>query len=225
MELAFAAWVFLVWHSHTSEMAMATGLRGFITDWVAMMVAMMFPTAAAMILAFNRAQGVHHPDEAFGSTWLFVTAYLLIWTAAGIAAYAGVRVAESAAMHSALSPVAAAQFEGAILLVAGLYQFSSPKEICLSECRTPIDKTTWHHDKAGSFRMGLLHGVYCLGCNWLLLVALFPLGMTIGAMAVITFIILAEKILPWPTFASYSAGILLVLYGALLIALPQLTMH
>jgi predicted metal-binding membrane protein len=228
MELAFVAWVFLVWHSHTTEMGMTTGLRvtNFLTDWVAMMVAMMFPTAAAIILAFYKDQAVKRPpQDAFVSTWVFVTAYLLIWAAAGIAAYAGVRVAESAAMHSALSPTAAAQFEGAILLVAGLYQFSPLKEICLSECRTPIDKTTWHHDKAGSFRMGLLHGVYCLGCNWLLFAALFPLGMTIGAMAVITFVILAEKILPWPTCASYSAGVLLVLYGALSIASPQLTMH
>jgi len=227
MELAFAAWVFLVWRSHTNETAMAAGVHAthFLVDWAAMMVAMMFPTAAAMILAFYKAEALHHRDAAFGSTWLFVTAYFLMWAVAGIAAYVGMRVAESAVVHSALSPVTVVQFGGAILLVAGLYQFSPPKEICLSQCRTPIDETTWHHDKAGSFRMGLLHGIYCLGCNWLLFVALFPLGMTIGAMAVITVIILAEKTLPWPTFASYSAGVLLVLYGALLIASPQLTMH
>jgi predicted metal-binding membrane protein len=70
--------------------------------------------------------------------------------------------------------------------------------------------------------MGLLHGVYCVGCNWLLLAALFPLGMTIGAVAIVTLIILAEKTLPWPRVASYTAGVGLVLYGALLIASPQL---
>jgi predicted metal-binding membrane protein len=221
IELAFAAWAFLVLHRHTTaEMAMRA--THFLADWVVMMVAMMFPTAAVMILAFNKAQGVRRPDEAFGSTWVFVTAYLVMWAVAGIVAYAGVRVAGSAAMHN---PVTAAQFGSAILLVAGLYQFTPLKEICLSECRTPIDKRTWHHEKAGSFRMGLLHGAYCLGCNWLLFAALFPLGMTIGAMAVITMVILAEKTLPWPTAASYTAGVMLALYGALLIASPQLSMH
>ena len=224
LELALAAWVFSVGHPHTTtEIAMSA--RHFLADWVIMMVAMMFPTVAVMVLAFNKAQGVRRPDEAFVSTWLFVTAYLLIWAAAGVAAYAGVRFAESAAMHSGLGSAAAAQVGGAVVLVAGLYQFSPPKEICLSECRTPIDKTTWHNDKVGSFHMGLLHGVYCLGCNWLLFAALFPLGMTIGAMAVITLVILAEKTLPWPTAASYTAGVMLVLYGALIIASPQLTMH
>ena len=112
MEFAFAAWVFLVLHNHPTEMAMVTGLRAthFLMDWVVMMVAMMFPTAAVMILAFNKVQDVRHPDGAFGSTWQFVTAYLLMWAVAGIAAYAGVRVAETAALHNALSPVTARLF-------------------------------------------------------------------------------------------------------------------
>jgi predicted metal-binding membrane protein len=227
IELAFAAWVFLVSHNHTTEMAMATGLHAahFLVDWTVMMVAMMFPAAAVMILAFYKAQAVRHADKAYGSTWVFVSAYLLMWAVAGVAAYAGVLVAESAAIHASLGPVVADQFGAAILLIAGLYQFTPLKEKCLSECRTPIDMTTWHHDTAGSFRMGLLHGVYCLGCNWLLFAALFPLGMTIGAMAVITLVILAEKTLPWPTSASYTAGVVLALYGAVLIASPLLTMH
>ena len=218
MEFAFAAWTFLVSHNHATEMAMVTGLRAmhFLMDWVVMTVAMMLPTAAVMFLAFNKVQVVRHPDEAFGSTWVFVTAYLLMWAVAGIAAYAGVRVAETA-VSNALSPVTAVQLGGAVLLVAGLYQFSPVKEICLSECRTPIDKTTWHRDTASSLRMGLLHGVYCIGCNWLLFAALFPLGMSIEAMAIISLIILAEKMAPWPRAASYTAGVGLVLCGVLLI--------
>ena len=66
--------------------------------------------------------------------------------------------------------------------------------------------------------MGLLHGVYCIGCNWLLFAALFPLGMSIEAMALISLIILAEKMVPWPRAASYTAGVGLAPYGALLIA-------
>jgi predicted metal-binding membrane protein len=225
MELAFAAWIFFFLHSHTLAMATRLHAAHFLAEWVIMMVAMMFPAAALMILAFYNVQAVRHADKALGSTWVFVIAYLLMWGVAGLAAYAGVLVVESAAMHTALSPVVAMQFGAAILLIAGVYQFTPLKEKCLSECRTPIDMTTWHHDTAGSFRMGLLHGAYCLGCNWLLFAALFPLGMTIGAMAVITLVILAEKTLPWPRFASYTTGVMLVLYGALLIASPQLAMH
>src|SRR5262245_65600448 len=127
VELAFGAWVFLVWHNYTSEMAMAAGLRAphFLTDWVVMMVAMMFPTAALMILAFYKDQAVKRPPEdAFVSTWLFVTAYLLVWVLAGVAAYAGVLMAERTVMHSGLSPVVAVQASSAILLAAGLYQFT-----------------------------------------------------------------------------------------------------
>jgi predicted metal-binding membrane protein len=219
--IAFAvvAWVMLISHSHTSMETMGVRAGHFLKDWAVMMVAMMFPTAAFMILAFNKAEaGKREPEDAFASTWAFVLGYLLIWIAAGIAAYAGV----SAAVHIALSPAIAVQCGGAILLLAGLYQLTPLKAICLTECRSPINMTTWHRATIDSFQMGLLHGLYCIGCNWLFFAALFPLGMTVGAMAVIALIVLAEKTLPWPKAVSYTAGVGLVLYGALLIASAQL---
>jgi len=81
----------------------------------------------------------------------------------------------------------------------------------------------WYDEKADPFQMGLLHGLYCVGRCWLLIVALFPLGMSVGAMAVFTLIIFAEKALPWPTSVRYITAVVLVLYGALMIASPQLT--
>ena len=118
-----------------------TGLRAplFLASWVVMMVAMMFPTAAPMILAFHRVQAVKYKlDVALASTWVFVGAYLLVWVLAGIAAYAGVLAAETAAARAALTPAAEAQAGGVILLVAGIYQLTPLKELCLSKCRTPI---------------------------------------------------------------------------------------
>jgi len=226
IEFVLSAWLVLVWHGHASveTMPAVLGAVHFLTYWVVMMVAMMLPTAALMTIAFYKTQAVKRPSEdAFISTWVFVTAYLLVWAIAGIAAWAGVLVAESAASH--LDPVVAVQWGVIIILLAGLYQFTPFKETCLSECRTPIVMTTWRRTTAGSFRMGSLHGVYCIGCNWLFFAALFPLGMTIAAMAVLTLIILAEKTLPWPRVASYTAGVGLVLYGVLLIASPQLALH
>jgi predicted metal-binding membrane protein len=211
LALAAAAWAVLVWHRRDINMDMASpamGLRAalFLAMWVVMMVAMMFPTATPMILAFQKVQTAkRRPDDAFVSTWVFVTAYLLVW----------------ASVRPALGPASAAQFGGAFLIIAGVYQLTPLKEICLSECRTPIAMTTWHGETASAFRMGLLHGAYCVGCYWLLFAALFPLGMTVGAMAVVTLMILAEKTLPWPAFASYTAGVALVLYGALVIVFAK----
>lgn len=230
LTLAAAAWAVLVWHHYgvNMDMRMASpptmGLRAtlFLAMWVVMMVAMMLPTAAPMMLAFYRAQAdKRQPGDAFVSAWVFVTAYLLVWALTGFAAYAGLLATETAAMRAKLGAGTAAQFGGAILMVAGVYQLTPLKEICLSECRTPIAMTTWHSEKASAFHMGLLHGAYCMGCCWLLFAALFPLGMTVGAMAAVALIILAEKTLPWPTFASYATAVALVLYGALVIASSQ----
>ncbi|MFZ0259048.1 MAG: DUF2182 domain-containing protein, partial [Pseudolabrys sp.] len=196
----------------------------FLASWVIMMVAMMFPTAAPMILHFHRVQAVKYQlDVALVSTWVFVGAYLLVWAFAGIAAYAGVLVVETAAARAALTPAAEAQVGGAIIMIAGIYQLTPLKELCLSQCRTPIRfiMTSWRDGTAGAFRMGLLHGFYCLGCCWLLFVILFPLGMNVGAMAAVTLIILAEKMLPWPRLMPHAAAAALVLYGALVIASSQ----
>jgi predicted metal-binding membrane protein len=226
--LAAAAWAVLVWHRRDINMDMASpamGLRAalFLAMWVVMMVAMMFPTAAPMILAFHQVQvSKRQSDDAFVSAWAFVTAYLLVWTLAGVAAYAVVSGIEIPAIHNAFGPKSVAQFSGAILIAAGIYQLTPLKEACLYECRTPINTTSWYREKTGAFRLGLHHGAYCVGCYWLLFAILFPFGMSIGAMAVVTLIILAEKTLSRPTLVSYATGAVLVLYGALVITSPQL---
>ena len=98
LALAAAAWAVLVWQhgDATMDMTMASppiGLRAplFFASWVIMMVAMMFPTAAPMILTFHRVQAVKcQLGDAFVTTWVFVAAYLFVWACAGIAAYDGV---------------------------------------------------------------------------------------------------------------------------------------
>ena len=232
LAFAAAAWAVLVWQQGdgATDMTMASppmGLRAplFLASWVLMMVAMMFPTAMPMILTFHNVQAVKYRlDDAFVSTWVFVGAYLLVWAFAGIVAYAGVLAVETAVARAALTPAVEAQVGGVILMIAGIYQLTPLKELCLSKCRTPIRfiMMSWRDGTAGAFRMGLLHGVYCLGCCWLLFVILFPLGMNVGAMAAVTLIILAEKMLPWPRLMPYAAAAALVLYGALVIASSQL---
>jgi predicted metal-binding membrane protein len=230
---AAAAWAVAVWWSAgvDMDMMMASSTMGmpaplFLAIWVIMMVAMMLPTAAPMILTFHKVRaGKSQRDDAFASTWVFVVAYILVWALAGVAAYAGALASEAIAVLAALSPATAARIGGVVLVAAGIYQLTPLKDFCLSKCRTPISfiTTSWRDGAEGALRMGLLHGAYCLGCCWLLFVILFPLGiMNVGAMAAVTLIIFAEKTLPWPRIAPYAAAFALVLYGALVIASPQL---
>ena len=225
LALAAAAWTVLFWHDHntmhTTMAPSSMGLRAalFLAMWAVMMVAMMFPTAAPIILAFHRTQAdKHQVHNAFVATWVFVAAYLLVWW--GFAVYAGTLGSGASDLRAASS----AELGGVIIMIAGLYQLTPLKEFFLSKCRTPIEftVTSWRGGTAGAVEMGLLHGLYCLGCCWMLFVILFPLGMTVVAMAAVTLIILAEKTLPWPRAVSYSVGAMLVLYGALLTVTPQL---
>jgi predicted metal-binding membrane protein len=192
---------------------------------VVMMVAMMFPTAAPMILAFHKVQaGKRARGETFVSTWLFVAAYMLVWTLSGVLAYAGAAGAEAMAAQAKLSGATAARIGGALLVIAGAYQLSPLKNICLAKCRTPITfiLTSWRDGTMGALRMGLEHGLFCLGCCWLLFLVLFPLGiMNIAAMAVVTLLVYAEKALPAGEQIAKVAGIVLMLYGITVLVFPQ----
>lgn len=232
LALGAAAWAVLVWERVGSDRSMAMdsvtmGLRAllFLAIWVVMMVAMMFPTAAPMILAFHEVQaGKRQRGEAFVATWVFVAAYLLVWTLSGVAAFAGAVAAETIAARLALSPAAAARIGGMLLIAAGLYQLTPLKDLCLAKCRTPITfiMTSWRDGATGALRMGLLHGAYCVGCCWLLFVILFPLGiMNIAAMAAITLVVFAEKTFPLGRATARAAAVALMAYGAVVIAVPE----
>lgn len=227
--LAAAAWAVLLWQQASAD-PMAMGLTMgmevplFLATWVAMMVAMMFPTAAPMILTFARVQTTRRErGQASVPVWLFVGAYLLVWTLFGVAAYAAAGAAEALAAQSKWLMENAARVGGLVFVLAGLYQLSPLKRSCLAKCRTPLDFIlgSWREGYAGAFRMGLEHGVYCLGCCWLLFVILFPLGvMNVAAMAVITLLIFAEKSLPMGRQARWLAAASLVVYGLLVVLVP-----
>ena len=229
--LAAAAWALLAWQSRSDDGDMAMGLTMgmaaplFMAMWVAMMVAMMFPTAAPMILTFARVHASKRErGQPFVPTWVFVSSYLVVWTAFGVVAYGVAVGAERLADQSMWLMEHAARFGGGVLVLAGLYQLSPLKRACLTKCRTPLDfiLTSWRDGYGGSFRMGLEHGFYCLGCCWLLFVILFPLGvMNVAAMAVITLLIYAEKSLPLGRQAGVLAAVALVAYGMLVIFVPD----
>lgn len=119
----------------------------------------------------------------------------------------------------------ATRIGGGILVLAGLYQFTPCKRACLATCCLPqqflLDR--WGDGRAGAIRMGLEHGLSCLGANWLLFVLLFPLGiMNIVAMAVLTVVIFAEKFFPLAERIAQVAGLALILSGMLVIVVPTI---
>ena len=228
--LTAAAWISLTWQAAGMNMPMVSPTMGmgpplFLAIWIVMMVAMMFPTAAPMILTFHRVQGAkRRRGEAFVSTWVFVGAYILIWTLAGIAAYLGAAGAEALAERVGLSTPIIARIGGVILLLAGIYQFSPLKDVCLAKCRTPMTfiMTSWRDGTGGAIRMGIAHGIYCLGCCWLLFLILFPLGiMNVAAMALVTLLIFTEKTLPTGRSIARVAGVALAVYGITVLAVPE----
>ena len=235
--LAALAWALLLWQRRVMDdgMAMAGGrsadLTGgmgaplFLAMWVTMMVAMMFPTAAPMILTFARiAQGKAQRRQPFAPTWVFVAGYLALWSAAGVLAYLLALGAERLAARSLWLLDHGAQLGGVVLVLAGLYQLLPLKRVCLTTCRSPLAFIlhAWRDGTGGAFRMGLSHGLYCLGCCWLLFVLLFPLGiMNVAAMALITALIFAEKAWPIGRRVAQVAAVALIAYGMLVLVVPD----
>src|SRR6266540_513739 len=104
--LAAAAWAILVWQSRTMDdgaMGLRMGMSAplFIALWIAMMVAIMFPTAAPMILTFAKVQGSRQErGQAFVPTWLFVGSYITVWSVTGVVAYGLAVLADNLADNS-----------------------------------------------------------------------------------------------------------------------------
>ncbi|TPK95219.1 DUF2182 domain-containing protein [Mesorhizobium sp. B2-4-12] len=231
--IAAAAWAMLVWQQTGIDMPMemktpTMGMNAplFLAVWIIMMTAMMFPTAAPMILTFHQVQaGRQGRGETFVSTWVFMGGYMLVWGAAGVLVFAGAAGAEKIATHTGMSAATASRIGGVLLIIAGAYQLSPLKDLCLAKCRTPMSfiLTSWRDGHWGAVRMGWEHGLFCLGCCWLLFLALFPLGiMNIAAMAMLTLLIFAEKTFPAGERIAKLSGTALLLYGAAVLVFPQL---
>ena len=192
----------------------------FLAQWTAMMAAMMFPAAAPVLLAF----GAVHADRrergaTFVSSWIFGAGYLLVWTAFGGAAYATATVAGVAMHETAWLTTNGGRLAGGLLMAAGLYQLSPLKQACLNSCRSPLAffAASWREGRSGALRMGVEHGLTCLGCCWMLFLVLFPIGvMNLPAMGGLTVLVFIEKTLPIGKTMARLAAVGLVAAGALI---------
>ena len=186
--------------------------------WAVMMVAMMVPSAAPMVLIFaavyrkRREQG-----GAFVPTGVFLTGYLLVWSAFSLAAVLSQYGLQRVALVSPMMETTAPWLGAALFAAAGAFQFMPLKEACLAKCHTPMGfiMTEWREGSRGAFVMGLRHGAYCTGCCWALMALLFVGGvMNLLWVAVIAAFVLVEKVVPRGLWVSRISGLLLILWGA-----------
>jgi predicted metal-binding membrane protein len=192
----------------------------FFSMWVAMMVAMMFPAAAPMVAMYGR---MRQSDPV--SVGLFTGSYLALWTAFGAIAFGLGWLVEDRVARSMWIADNWARGGGVLIVLAGIYQLTPLKEVCLRHCRTPLAfvMTHWRDGRRGAVEMGLRHGLYCVGCCWLLFLILVPIGvMNLAAMIAITLVVFAEKVLPWGRGIGRAAAIGLVVYGVLVVLRPAL---
>lgn len=177
-----------------------THLALLFAMWAVMMAGMMLPSAAPALLIYA-AVVRKSPDGARAAThaYAFAGGYLLVWTAFSLAATALQRVLAQLLLLSPMMESSDRRFGGTLLLVAGLFQFTPFKRACLQYCRSPAEFLTrhWRPGVAGGFRLGWLHGLYCLGCCWALMLLLFVGGvMNLWWIAGLTVFVLLEKVAP-----------------------------
>ena len=194
-----------------------THLALLFAMWVVMMAGMMLPSAAPTLLLY--AAVVRQSDDhehASARVYSFAGGYLLIWTVFSLLATVAQRLLARLLL---LTPMMEAQnrvFGGILVLAAGVYQLTPVKRSCLTYCRSPAELIVrfWRPGAAGAWRMGIVSGLYCLGCCWALMLLLFVGGvMNLWWIAAITVFVLLEKVAPLGAQGGRLSGVLLALAG------------
>ena len=184
--------------------------------WSVMMVAMMIPSASPMVLMVGATMRRQEGVEPVVGVALFVSGYLAIWTLFSAGATAAQWALHSAALLSPMMVGTSPVLGGALLVAAGVFQWTPLKHACLTHCRTPLGfvATRWREGRWGAFRMGLEHGSYCVGCCWFLMALLFVGGvMNLAWVAAIAAFVLLEKVVPAGPWIARASGLVLVGWG------------
>jgi predicted metal-binding membrane protein len=193
-----------------------------IAIWWIMMPGMMLPSAAPMILTFatvnrrKRTRGLPVVPTA-----VFTAGYLTAWGLFGIAATLADWGLEQTALMSPMTQRLSPALGAAVVIVAGVYQLTPFKYVCLTHCRSPLAFVLhhWRDGQAGALRMGFDYGLYCLGCCWFLMTLLFAAGtMSLLWMAAITAFVLVEKLFPAGQWIARVSGLAMMAFGLYLLS-------
>ncbi|VVB87724.1 Uncharacterised protein [uncultured archaeon] len=202
----------------------------FVVSWTLMIVAMMLPTSLPLITLFRAL--VRDRKNHMHLVFLLIAGYLSMWILFGIAAHIGdwgvhQIAGESAWLHSDSWMIGVA-----ILVTAGLYQFTSLKYHCLDKCRSPLSfiMERWQggNEQKQAFRLGVDHGIFCIGCCWSLMLLMFVVSAgNIGWMLALGTVMAVEKNMPWGRRLSAPLGVILLGWGLIMVVqgIPLLHWH
>jgi len=218
----------LAWWSTADRMAgmdagpgTALGALGwFLGVWVVMMAAMMFPSLAptvALYTTMTRSRGADRP-------LLFAGGYLVVWGAAGLAAYALFELGRNVFGDALAWHSGGRWFAAGVIAFAAIYELTPLKNLCLTKCRSPVGFLlgSWRDGRRGAVEMGSKHAAWCLGCCWALMAALFALGvMSLTWMAVVAALIAFEKTVPWRRAATWGTAAILLVLAVAVAAAPH----
>ena len=194
-----------------------THLALLFAMWVVMMAGMMLPSAAPTVLLYasviRKSPGA---GRVQAHVYAFAVGYLLVWTAFSLAATGLQRLLAHWLLLSPMMELRAGWFAGALTIVAGIYQLTPFKRTCLDACRSPAAFIVqhWRRGVTGGFQIGILHGLFCLGCCWALMLLLFVGGvMNLWWIAALTIFVLLEKVAPLGVQGGRLSGLLIVALG------------
>jgi predicted metal-binding membrane protein len=189
--------------------------------WIVMMIGMMLPSATPMLLVYAQvARKAAHEGSVMPATGGFACGYLLAWSAFSLAATAAQWGLDRASLLSPMLVANSPALGAGLLVAAGLYQLTPWKRACLEHCRNPVHffAEHWRPGRMGALRLGWHHGLYCLGCCWVLMGLLFVGGvMNLIWIAAITLFVLAEKVVPHGVGGGRLAGLGMIALGVALL--------
>ena len=225
LALAAIAWAYVSTQSGSMTMSGGADVASFaifLTTWVVMMAAMMFPAFAPVVLVYAQ-----YTRRRTG-TWpllaaIFVGGYLMIWSAVGVGAYVLVTLLVPLIVEIPMVRAAPQVFLGAVIGAAGVYQLTPLKDALLTHCRSPFHWLLrgYRPGLRGALFMGIDEGVVCMGCCVGLMLVLLAVGLaSVGWMAAVAAVIFAEKVLaPTPAVAK-GVAIVLVGFGIAVATIP-----
>ena len=203
------------------DMAMPFAAPWVFAMWWVMMLGMMLPSAAPMILMYDTVQRrKRERDEHYVPTMMFVAGYLIVWGAFSVAATAAQWSLLQSSLLSPMLALTSVVWGGVLLILAGIYQLTPFKYACLRQCRSPFAFVLnhWRDGWSGALHMGASHGLYCLGCCWVLMALLFAVGvMNLLWVAAIAAFVFAEKVLPGGIWVGRIGGAAMAAFGVWLL--------
>lgn len=191
--------------------------------WAVMMIAMMVPSAMRMVMIYAHVVAREKTqDSPITPTLAFALAYIVVWSLFSLFATLLQWGLESVALLSPMMVTTSSSLGAGLLIAAGFYQLTPLKDSCLKYCQSPAMFIAAHYQKGamGAFKNGLTHGIYCLGCCWLIMALLFVGGvMNLIWILAISLFVLAEKLLPANIVTSRITGISMILAGVIYLAI------